>query len=522
MTPFDELVDDFLDVHWAFAPIDASFAGEIAYDGSLPPCDLGAPARHAGELRELMRRLDAVVVPADPGARLDARLMRAHAAHVLDQLAGRSRFHNPAWYTGEIAFGLIALLLPRAAPRDPDAFARRVALIPDLLADAAMHLRGTRVPADWTVRARKECAAIARLLGRIEGVAGTSAAVAALRRFEAAIAERPDADPAAGEARMTRLIRDVHGLDATAATLERDAAAAFAEAEAALAEAAERHDPAHTWREQIARLGELGPAPDGALPSYRTWHDRALRDAEPLLTPASDYALEFALLPEWARDVAGDLYFLFYRSPAARRPGNGSIYWVSPPEGDDDAVRRAHNTAAVKLVHAVHHGSIGHHTQNARARRAASRLSRIAGTDCASGIMMLAAGTMVEGWACYAEDLLEEVPEFYTPAERVMLRYFEFRNIACCLADLRLHLGVWTLEQMRAFYRDEVAFAPARIWNETTRNAMFPTSRLMYWTGTQQIKTLRARSRLPARVFHDRLLSFGSVPVAWIDQEVPA
>jgi uncharacterized protein (DUF885 family) len=42
----------------------------------------------------------------------------------------------------------------------------------------------------------------------------------------------------------------------------------------------------------------------------------------------------------------------------------------------------------------------------------------------------------------------------------------------------------------------------------------------MYWTGSQQIAALRAQSPLGTRAFHDRLLSYGSTPVAWIAEEL--
>ena len=225
-------------------------------------------------------------------------------------------------------------------------------------------------------------------------------------------------------------------------------------------------------------------------------------------------------MPEWAREAAGALYFLFYRSPPAEHPGDGSRYWIFPPGADTAAYLRGQNVPFIKAVHAVHHGSIGHHTQNARARQAASRLARLGGTDCASGIAFLSAGTLVEGWACYAEDLLLETPGFYTPEEELLLKQFEFRNAACCLADIRLHTGQWTLEQMRAFYRDEVGFAPGRVWAETTRNSIYPATRLMYWLGTQVIKELRAELGLAPQVFHDQLLSYGCAPITLIADEM--
>ena len=146
----------------------------------------------------------------------------------------------------------------------------------------------------------------------------------------------------------------------------------------------------------------------------------------------------------------------------------------------------------------------------------------MAGTDCASGIALLGAGTMVEGWACYAEDLLAEAPGFYTPAEELLLLQFERRNAASCIVDIRMHLGEWTLDEARAFYRDRAHFAPARIWAETTRNAMFPASRLMYWLGTETIKALRAELNLDPKTFHDALLAHGHAPATVVADELRA
>ena len=73
---------------------------------------------------------------------------------------------------------------------------------------------------------------------------------------------------------------------------------------------------------------------------------------------------------------------------------------------------------------------------------------------------------------------------------------------------------------MRAFYRDEVGFAPARIWAETTRNGIYPATRLMYWLGTRVIRELRAELNLSPTTFHDQLLSYGSAPVTWIAQDM--
>jgi uncharacterized protein (DUF885 family) len=70
------------------------------------------------------------------------------------------------------------------------------------------------------------------------------------------------------------------------------------------------------------------------------------------------------------------------------------------------------------------------------------------------------------------------------------------------------------------FYRDEAGFAPARVEAEVVRNSMFPASRLMYRHGVEAIKGLRRRWLSGGRSFHDILLGFGHVPVAWAAEEM--
>jgi uncharacterized protein (DUF885 family) len=519
VTTFEPVRDAFFEHFWATHPVDASFAGVAGYDHLLPPAEADRPARERRALDDLTAQLTAAAIPDDPAVRIDAHLMRGYMRATLAQGERRPRFRNPAWYTGEIAFGVIALLLPGPVPRSADDLARRIAGIPDLLDSAVRHIATTPTPADWVSRARLERAAIERLLevglglhplGTQVGAAAIAPAISALRRFDAHIAGLPDADAAAGAEFFALLAHEVHGFTQTPAQIERLAAAEFARVRAELETAAARLDPTRTWRDQLDLLNVPDVDDTDVCSALARWHERALAAGSQLLTPATEYGLDFEPLPLWAQAVYGDLYFLFYRSPAAFAPGNGSIYWATAPQ----------NIATLKIVHAVHHGSIGHHTQNARARSARSPVARIAGSDGASGIALLGGGSMAEGWACYAETLLAEVPDFYTPAERLLLLAHELRAIGTCLGDVRFHTGVWTLAELRGFYRDEVAFAPARIWPETTRNSMFPASRIMYWLGMRQIRALRRASQLSPKAFHNRLLSFGTAPVEIVGAEL--
>ncbi|GGR06214.1 DUF885 family protein [Deinococcus ruber] len=522
------LVEQYLQWHAWNRPVDATFMGLPGHDHRLPPVGTEAEEREQAALREMQAALDALPEPDAAAVRQDAWLLRSQLRVNLEESRVRPRQDSPAWYSGEAAFAVISLLLPSPQPRSTEDLRRRLEDIPAFLAAGTKRLAGRNLPADWVERAVREAHALSRLL--TDGLPqhplwSSELAKAARAASQAALAYADslhpgDADPASGAEYLAFLMREAHALPYSPTEAEALAEAAFYRLLHDLEEQAHQLDPQRSWREQLAALEELHPELDDVQATYEAWNQRALSAARGLVTPAKEYGLSFQWLPEWARAVAGDLYFLFYRSPAALHPGAGSVYWVFPPGSDTHSYLRGQNTAFIKLVHAVHHGSVGHHTQNARARNAASTLARFGGTDCAAGIAFLSAGTLVEGWACYAEDLLLESPGFYTPQERLLLTQFELRNAACCLADIRLHTGVWSLEQMRAFYRDEVGFAPARIWAETTRNSLYPATRLMYWLGTQAIRELRAELPLPTQDFHDRVLSYGSTPIYWIAAEM--
>jgi uncharacterized protein (DUF885 family) len=113
---------------------------------------------------------------------------------------------------------------------------------------------------------------------------------------------------------------------------------------------------------------------------------------------------------------------------------------------------------------------------------------------------------------------------FLTPLESFAERHTRLRMAARALVDVRLHTGRLSLDQAAAFYRQQVGMAPAAAKSEAVKNSMFPGTALMYLMGTDTIHQLRAelssRPRFKLDTFHDRLLSYGSVPVALIAEQM--
>ncbi|MGH2558525.1 MAG: DUF885 family protein, partial [Thermomicrobiales bacterium] len=197
-----------------------------------------------------------------------------------------------------------------------------------------------------------------------------------------------------------------------------------------------------------------------------------------------------------------------------------------PPAEQERRLRQWHH-AAIKLNHVVHHGGLGHHVQNWHACRAASRIGQVAGVDCASRIALFCAGTLVEGWACYATALMNEVG-YLTPLEQLSERQSRLRMAARAVVDCALHTGAMTLNQAAAYYERETAMSPAAAHAEAVKNSMFPGAAMMYLIGTDAIHDLRAAiqeregSSFSLRAFHDRFLSYGAIPVALIGEAMLA
>lgn len=524
------LVDEFLAHHWTYRPVDASFMGEAACDHQLPPAAADTLERELASIAALRSRIEASAEPDDRGDRLDCRMMLAEL-HMQEAAARqRPRFDNPAWFSGEAAFGIISLLLPQSAPVRNDALVARLNGIEAFLQEGMERLAGRPTPAGWIARAVREAHAMAAFLrsdlqihdefSEAWRLPAESAALA-FEQFAAGLEGHADSDPACGEAYMAQLMRTQHGLALTPRQAIDLAQEAFDRLGKELEDMAAALEPSSSWQEIVASLSADRPQDaELALASYREWDLRARRDGRGLVSPSEGYGLEYRWMAPCFRNIAKDLYFLFYRSPPGLQAKSGSVYWVTPPGDNIEPFLAANSTATVKTIHAVHHGSIGHHTQNARARAADSRLARIAGTDCALGLAFLGSGTLIEGWACYVEDLLAETPGFYTAQEMLLLKQYERRNAASVLVDIKLHIGEWTMDEAIAFYRDKAGFAPARVEGEVVRNSMLPGSRLMYWLGVEGIKALRARWKGDALSFHDTLLSFGHMPLAWIGEEM--
>lgn len=544
---FTTWLDDFFTSYYRHRPVSATFVGVHDYDKRLPDFSQQGLGDTLADAEALLARLRAL--PAEPlseAEALDRRLAEGFLEIQRWELAdGRYTWRNPSAFTGEAAFGVISLLRRPFAPIGErlESAVARIEAIPGLLEQGRATLRDT--PANWAERGLDECVGLRKLLD--DGVAhlarehrehsarlvrAAEQAAAAVQEFEAFLKDMPGRGDhhgyAAGPEALDLLVRRGHFLPQSIDEIERYAEEQLASSTAYLAEHA-RDFGAETWPEVLAQLAGIHPSVDSYYARYaELWQAcRTTSDAHQLLT-WPDYPIHFVPRPDWARAAAPHLYFLFYHSPAPFDRLPEIEYLVTPiepgmPADEQERLLRANNDSVIKLNHVVHHGALGHHVQNWHAFRAESRIGRMAAVDCASRIAMLCAGTMAEGWACYATELIDEVG-FLTPLESFAERHTRLRMAARALVDIRMHTGRLSLDQAAAFYRERVGMAPAAAKSEASKNSMFPGTALMYLMGTDTIRQLRdelsSRPGFELKSFHDQLLSYGSVPVALVAEQM--
>jgi hypothetical protein len=553
------MLDAFFDSYYRLRPVNATFTGVHEHDHRLPDWSPDGLASAADEMRALRsalvsaRRADATF--HDVGDR-DRELAIAFLdVQIAEHESGHFQRANPSLALGEAVFGTIALMTrPFAAVADRAAAAvSRLAAVPAFL-DGARRSMASPVLDEWRLKGLRECDGAGHLLRdgiprwiALEGIDDpladrlmraaqqAGAAFGSFRRW----LEGP-ADPATDRGP----VEAGHSVRACGPELfdlllsrghwcNRPRTALAAEAQQALDDALEQlHTRARAiapggWPEIQQRLMSAHPAVEDYLPAYQRAWDACREQAEALdlvTWPASP--IRYVPIPVHTRSAAPFLYYLHYRAPAPfdRLPMHD--YVVTPIEAgmpaDEQRSRlRATNTSVIKLNHVVHHGAIGHHVQNYCAYAGASAIGRVAAVDCASRIGMFQGGTMAEGWACYATDLMDDAG-FFTPEESLAQQHTRARLLGRAVVDIGLHERSLAFEDAVAVYRDRLGMTPEAARGEVCKNSMFPGTALMYWLGTDALHRLRhERQRIEGASFslgrfHDRVLGFGSIPVPLI------
>jgi uncharacterized protein (DUF885 family) len=135
-------------------------------------------------------------------------------------------------------------------------------------------------------------------------------------------------------------------------------------------------------------------------------------------------------------------------------------------------------------------------------------------------------GVFAEGWAFYGEEMLMRngLYENDAAARKQVIHLMRHRATRVGV-DVGLHTGTMTLPAAIAYFRKNAGIDEATARGEATRFAMDPGQAIDYLVGKTQIEMLiglvhdREGAGFSLRRFHDRLLSYGTVPYSTVRYE---
>ena len=505
MLELDRLCGSTFDLFWHFDPAAASAAGFVSEDARLGRFDADAIRAHLAAFRATAAAIEELEIEDLPDE-IDRTALLDEVRVTIARLdEDRPPARDPGFWLSHLAAAMVALLLRpddagTSGRRAQDA-AERIAAIPGFLDDARTML--ARPPLLLLDGALGALGPLGELLVHAAAVFGAAApgradalnqtvaaALQALARFghwlRSEAEPEPDVDAIAlGATRFDRRIHHRYAARSGSTELGRYAERLMTETEGTLAEQAARLGFAGSWRDAVVKLQASGA---GSVPAIQEEIERArafLRGRGFAEVPA--HGPEVApLAPALAALMPGTTYL----------PGFARLV-VGP------AARSRFAIAPLVAGEALP----GRHLQELAARAAGSEVRR-----------RLRSAAAVEGWALYAEELMEDLG-FSTAPEGRLIRLARLLEAAARLAaDVGLHTAGMAPGEAIALLTDRAGFDRADAEMEVRRIVAHPTDAAAAAIGRREILALRSAAGARADDttalvrFHRALLACGALP----------
>ena len=346
--------------------------------------------------------------------------------------------------------------------------------------------------------------------------ASVGAAGKALQRYRERVKRLRLASPgsfALGAVALQRRVRDEIGLDYTLGQVE---ALALAEAErlGGLLKAA------------CARFGRNRSADEIIAEARANWHPskpllelyqretqriaQGFRAAHAVSFPVGD-VLQVKPVPEFLRAV---IPTAAYQPPPAFVKAQRGVFWVND-------LSLTKQSAAEKLAEQQQHFGLpltcaheaypGHHLQFVTANHHPRKWRRL-----------FAHAVFYEGWTLWCEQMMVDLRIDRSPWLPVQQLHDALWRCHRILVDLRLQTGRYSHAQAVRHLRQHLGFTSARATADVNWYTAQPAVPMCYWLGRLENERLRQRLAIgrgwTLRKFNDWLLSFGTIPQAWIEK----
>jgi len=198
------------------------------------------------------------------------------------------------------------------------------------------------------------------------------------------------------------------------------------------------------------------------------------------------------------------------------------FYFITPPTSLEEAAKTLDVNEDFDrdriLSTAAHEAMPGHFLQLSIARRDPDFVRKIQGSS-----------SFIEGWAYYGEEMFVQLGLYGDDLDaRYYTAQWERVRGARAIVDPELASGDWSYDRAVQFFARETGFTPEQAKEAVAGIALGPGYVIAYTAGRQQIEDLLAEYRIKEgpsaslRDFHDRLLCYGSTPLAIVGPELIA
>jgi uncharacterized protein (DUF885 family) len=339
-----------------------------------------------------------------------------------------------------------------------------------------------------------------------------SSAQRAVRQYRDKALGRPAAPGgsfAIGPESMERRVRDQLGLDYTLAEIEALALGETRRIGELLKKAAKGRNPVKVIDEARSSWRPEKPL----LELYRSTTEKvaaAFRARRAVTFPKGD-DLEVRPVPDFMRPLFPTAA---YSSPGAFEKRQRGIFWVNDlsvvKDSPSEKLKEQQQHFGLSLT-CAHEAYPGHHLQFVTANQHPRKWRRL-----------FAHAVFYEGWTLWCEQMMVDLHIDKSPWLRIQQLHDALWRAHRILVDIRLQTRRYTYEQAVKHMQKNLGFTKARAEGDVNWYTGQPSVPMSYWLG--RLENERLRDRLMARrgwslqEFNDWLLSFGTLPQAWIEK----
>lgn len=548
---FEELAAHYVDEVARQSPIDGTALGDHRFDGLLDDISAEGRRKRGDWLRRVAAELNGIEqARLSRPSQVDFALLRHAVRYQLWQLEVLGEWEwNPLVYTGLLGDSVQRLLEREFAPEGErlSNVTRRLRGFPDFLKEVRATLKPMRVPA---VHAETAVAQNKGILSILEQARSRREALTAEGRKELdaalELAEREIREHqvwlegmllpnARGDFRIGRDLYDTKLRFTLHSPLSRGDLRGMAELRVA-----ELHDQMYDLAVPLLREAKSAiptparPSAEEKRAAIRGALELAYADApsaaaivetiregvaratafvrEKELVSLTPDPLEIVLMPEFRQGVSA----AYCDAPGPLETNQKTFYAVSPlpkswSETQARSFLREYNRRSLDVL-TIHEAMPGHYLQLALSNRYPGRLRHL-----------FQSGAFVEGWAVYSEWMMCEAGfRDGDPLLKLVTLKWYLRDATNAILDQAVQVDGMTQPEAMKLLMDD-AFQEEREAAGKWRRAQLTSAQLStYFTGYVEHLALRREaqqrwgSRFSLKEYHDRVLSYGSPPMAFV------